>query len=110
MKLYADENVPKSVVEALRAYGHDVLTAFEAGQANRGLSDNVVLAFATARQRAVLTLNRSDFIALHKTQPRHAGIVVCKADRDSAKLAGRIVCALQGNQELTGILLRVGKG
>lgn len=110
MKLYADENVPKAVVEALRAYGHDVLTAFEAGQANQGIPDNEVLAFANGKQRAVLTLNRSDFVALHKMQPCHAGIVVCKADRDSAQLAGRIESALQEYEELTSILLRVGKG
>jgi hypothetical protein len=33
--LYADENFPLEVVEALRRLGHDVLTALEAGQANQ---------------------------------------------------------------------------
>ncbi len=31
--LYSDENFPRQVVEALRALGHDVLTALEAGNA-----------------------------------------------------------------------------
>ncbi len=35
--LYADENFPLEVVEALRGMGHDVLTAYQAGQANRAI-------------------------------------------------------------------------
>jgi Domain of unknown function (DUF5615) len=53
--LYADENFPAPTVEALRRLGHDVLTAREAGQADAGIPDVDVLAFAHARGRAVLT-------------------------------------------------------
>ena len=74
---YADENFPLQVVEALRRLGHDVLTAFEAGQANQRIPDDIVLEFATRSGRAVLTLNRWEFIGLHARFPRHAGIVVC---------------------------------
>jgi len=45
-RLYADENFPLPVVECLRLLGHDVLTAFEAGQAEQGIPDPLVLAFA----------------------------------------------------------------
>jgi hypothetical protein len=38
-RLYADEDFPFPVVERLRQLGHDVLTAFEAGQANQGIGD-----------------------------------------------------------------------
>ncbi len=38
-RLYADEDFPFPVVERLRQFGHDVVTAFEAGQANRGIED-----------------------------------------------------------------------
>ena len=64
------------IVEALRRLGHDVLTAQEAGQANRAIADEKVLEFAVESNRAVLTLNRWQFIALHAARPRHSGIVV----------------------------------
>ena len=43
-QLYADENVPARVVTRLRKLGHDVLTAFQDGRANRSIDDEVVLA------------------------------------------------------------------
>jgi len=53
--LYADENFSQPVVDALRALGHDVLTALDVGQANQKIPDAQVLAHATALDRAVLT-------------------------------------------------------
>jgi hypothetical protein len=44
--LYADENFPLAAVVQLRGLGHDVLTAFEAGQANQKIPDPAVLAYA----------------------------------------------------------------
>jgi hypothetical protein len=38
-RFYADEDVDYDVVLALRGLGHDVLTAQEAGQANRRIPD-----------------------------------------------------------------------
>jgi hypothetical protein len=43
-RLYADENFPLPVVEALRGFGHDVLTTQDAGMANEGIPDQEVLA------------------------------------------------------------------
>jgi predicted nucleic acid-binding protein len=80
--LYANENFPRQVVEALRALGHDVLTTAEAGNAGRALPDAEVLAFAREAGRAVVTLNRRDFIRLHAAVAEHAGIVVCTQDAD----------------------------
>lgn len=53
--------------------GRDVLTAGEAGQDNRAIGSADVLAFGAARGRAVLTLNRRDFMALHRQRNQHAG-------------------------------------
>jgi hypothetical protein len=61
---YADECFPMPAVDALRRRGHDVLTAAEASHANQRVPDHAVLAFATHTGRAVLTLNRRDFISL----------------------------------------------
>ena len=75
---YANEQFPRRVVELLREFNHDVLTVQEAD--NRGLSDEKVVAFAVSQRRAVLTLNRKDFIKLHNLNSRHCGIVICSRD------------------------------
>ncbi|GAB1541033.1 DUF5615 family PIN-like protein [Scytonema sp. NUACC21] len=70
------------IVRELRQFGCDVLTSYEAGQANQGIPDEEVLTFATQNQRVVITLNRDDFIALHRSSISHNGIIICKTDRD----------------------------
>jgi hypothetical protein len=45
--IYSNENFPKRVGEELRRLGHDVLTSYEAGQANQKIPDDQVLAYAT---------------------------------------------------------------
>jgi hypothetical protein len=42
--IYSNENFPKRVGEELRRLGHDVLTSYEAGQANQKIPDDQVLA------------------------------------------------------------------
>jgi hypothetical protein len=108
-RLYADEQYPFPVVEFLRAFGHDVLTVQEAGNAGLKIPDAEVLAFATTSERAVLTLNRKDFKRLHRLQPNHAGIIVCTDDRDWEGLARRIDEAILNEEILTGKLLRVNR-
>lgn len=44
------------LVNQLRQLGYDVLTSYEAGQANQAINDGEVLAFAHERERAVITL------------------------------------------------------
>ena len=94
-RLYANENFPLPVVEALRRLGHDVLTVLEAGYANQRISDAAVLAFAVAQQRTLVTINRRDFIRLHREQPAHAGIIVCSEDGDTEGQAQRIDAAIR---------------
>src|SRR5262245_28929278 len=108
-RLYADENFPLPVVEALRAAGHDVVTLQETGQGNRALIDENVLAAATADQRAVLTLNRKHFIRLHSENSNHAGIVICTFDRDFAGQAARIDSELRSVETLIGQLMRINR-
>jgi len=106
---YADENFPLQVVVALRELGHDVLTALEAGRANQAVPDEAVLEFATAESRAVLTLNRWEFIRLHSQSSAHAGIVVCTADPDVRGQAARIHEAVAAFESLRGELFRVNR-
>lgn len=109
MRLYANENFPKQVVNALRRLGHDVLTTNEAGTANQAVPDEEVLAYARQQDRAVLTLNRRDFIKLHRSTPGHAGIVICTRDSDIERQARQIDDALTGVSSLVGKLLRVNR-
>jgi Domain of unknown function (DUF5615) len=62
--------------------GHDVLTVQEAGNDNLSIPDEDVLSFAVADKRAVVILNRKDFIRLHRVNTEHLGIIVCTNDQD----------------------------
>ena len=108
-RIYANENFPRRVVEALGLLGHDVLTSQEAGRANRKVPDDEVLRFATEQQRAVLTLNRLDFFRLHRsTDGRHAGIIACtRDDANATALAQRIDDTIAVAGDLAGQLIRV---
>lgn len=108
-RLYADEDFSYPVVEQLRAMGHQVLTAREAGQASQGRTDDSVLAFAVGQKRAVVTFNRRHFIGLHAQNASHCGIVVCTRDHDDVALARRIDAAISSPKDLNGQLLRINR-
>ena len=108
--LLADENFPQPVVHALRTLGHNVLTLHDCGQSGQALPDPEVLALATTQQRALLTLNRRDFIRLHLQDPTHAGIIVCTFDADFTAQAQRIAAMITTQPQLVGQLLRVNQG
>jgi hypothetical protein len=109
-RLYANENFPRQVVAQLRALGHDVLTVVEAGNAGQAIADNDVLTFAMQHQRAILTLNRRDFIRLHRLRTHHAGIIVCTQDADIDRQASRIDQAIRSVESLMDQLVRVTRG
>ncbi len=108
-RLYANENFPLAVVQELRRLGHDVTTVRESGKSNRATPDREILDFAVSEKRAILTLNRKHFIALHLSRPDHSGIVVCTVDADFAGQAQRIHEAVIPYTELSGRLLRVNR-
>lgn len=107
--LYADENFHYGVVKELRHFGHDVLTAREAGQADQGIPDPDVLAYAIGLGRAVLTHNRRHFVRLHRQTSIHCGIIVCTSDTNHVALAQRIHQALLTESSLDNNLLRINK-
>ncbi len=109
MRLYADENFPLPVVAELRRLGHDVLTAFEDGRAHQAIADEKVLLRSTTLDRAVLTMNRIDFLRLHNAGHQHAGIVLCTFDTDFSRQAGRIHESCTGLSEMSGKLIRVNR-
>ena len=75
MRLLADENFPKPIVEALRAEGHDVLWA---RTDLAGTSDLALLDLAESDARIVLTLDK-DFwqIGVQRRSPlEQSGVVL----------------------------------
>ncbi len=75
MRLLADENLPKPIIEALRAEGHDVLWA---RTDLAGTGDVALLDRAEAEARIVLTLDK-DFwqIAVQRRNPlEESGVVL----------------------------------
>ena len=97
------------MVVELRQLGYNVLTSYEAGQANQGIPDDEVLSFALKQNLIVITLNRDDFLRLHRSGIEHFGIVICKEDRDYYGQAETLHNYLQSQGSLTNRLLRVKK-
>ena len=106
-RLYANEDFPLPVVEALLALGHDVLTTAETGMAGRAVPGAEVLAFAANDARAVVTFNRRDFVRLHRARSPRADTVVCSVDADFEGLARRIHETVTRDVGLDNQLLRV---
>jgi predicted nuclease of predicted toxin-antitoxin system len=102
LKFYSNENFPIVMVNLLRAEKYDVLTSYEAGQANQGISDDLVLQYASTTGRILITENRQDFIDLHQTMSNHNGIIIFKHDRDYAGKIKAIIDFL--NEENCGSL------
>lgn len=109
-RLYANENFPVEVVKLLRAMGHDVISTHDAGNSNRGIEDGEVLNFAINDRRCVIPLNRTDFVRLHPSVPRHFGIIVCTENRDYQSFAARIDSAIRGEPNLSGKRIKVVRG
>ena len=105
-RLFADENFPLPVVEALRRVGHDVVTVADIGKANQSMTDEAILILASADSRAVATLNRKHFVRLHASGRHHAGIIVCTFDWDFEGQAARIQTAMAAQGPLAGRLIR----
>ena len=109
-RLYANENFPVDVVQRLRVLGHDVLTTHDIGKSNQGVEDDAVLRFAVEQKRCIITINRKDFMRLHRSFPDHAGMIVCTENRDFEVFANRIDEAIRLAGDLTGKLVRVVRG
>ncbi|MGL4464424.1 MAG: DUF5615 family PIN-like protein [Planctomycetia bacterium] len=103
----ADENFPLPAVVELRKLGRDATTIHESGRAGEAVSDSEVLRLAAEEGRAVVTINRKDFIRLHRRNTDHAGIVACTDDVDFVALAVRIHQTVAEYEDLHGRLIRV---
>ncbi len=110
VKLYANENFPLETVLVLRHLGYDILTTHEMGKSNLSIPDEDVLAFSITENRAILTINRKDFMRLHRLNPIHSGIIVCTKNDDFDNFALCIHSVLLPYQDnAANLLLRVYK-
>jgi predicted nuclease of predicted toxin-antitoxin system len=107
--LYSNENFPLDMVEILRNFGYDILTSYAAGQANQGIPDEAVLTFAAQQNRVIITLNRDDFVKLHRSGFNHAGMIICKDDRDYTGQIEALHSYLETQSNLTNRAIRVKK-
>jgi predicted nuclease of predicted toxin-antitoxin system len=96
VRLLLNEQINPGVAAQLRARGHDVVAAHEAG--TRGASDPEQLAGATAQHRVLVTYNIGDFHALlvewAHTGRTHWGIVFVSERSVPQRSAGALVQAL----------------
>ena len=106
---YSDENFASNMVITLRRLGYTVITSYDAGQANRSIFDNEVLAYATRNNLTLITFNRDDFIELHNTGIQHSGIVICKTNRDYRGQINYLHSYLQTQNSLIDRLIRIKK-
>src|ERR1700687_5988632 len=75
MRLFADENLPRPIVEVLRSHGHDVIWARTDCP---GLQDRALLERAEADGRVVFTLDK-DFWQLAPQRPiplKRCGVIL----------------------------------
>lgn len=108
-RFYTNENFRFSVVHKLREMGHDVVTALDAGNANKGISDEDVLRFAINENRILITYNRQDFIKQHYNIPHHCGIIICSLDPDIIGQATKIQKLVSSEEFFNGKLFRINK-
>jgi predicted nuclease of predicted toxin-antitoxin system len=100
MKLLLDEHFSPETARQLRLPGHDVVAVRELPDLH-GLTDEELLAWATAQRRALVTENVADFVELHRRsilrRRPHAGIVFTSPKRfpRTRRAIGRLVRALE---------------
>ncbi len=78
------------------------------GKSNLRIPDEDVLAYAVLENRAILTINRKDFMRLHRVNSTHSGIIVCTKNDDFDNFATCIHKALSPyNGNISNLLIRV---
>lgn len=77
-KLYLDEALSPRLAIQLRRYEFDAISARDSGMLSQ--DDDEQLAFAVSEQRAIVTINFRDFVALHENYiaqgQEHWGIIL----------------------------------
>jgi predicted nuclease of predicted toxin-antitoxin system len=104
VRLLLDEMLSAQIAEQIRVRGHDALAVDKTPEL-RGLPDQDLFAQAQEQERAIVTYNREDFLALDREyrsrQQEHRGIVILHPRRfpQGAASVGALVTALTSFME-----------
>lgn len=94
MNLVADENIDRQVVEALRADGHSVTTAYEL---EPGLDDSVILELARSASALLLTADKDFGELVYRRGEAFYGVILLRLPgmdpADRAALTSRVIAA-----------------
>jgi predicted nuclease of predicted toxin-antitoxin system len=102
LRLLLDEMYPPALAADLQAVGIDAVSIYELGMA--GTADPDLFAYAVADDRALLTENVADFVAIaaqhSSTGKRHPGLLIALSNRFSRRPSGhrKIVDAVAAHQ------------
>lgn len=100
MKLVLDETLSAAIAERLRERGYDVSAVQERSDL-RGLADPDLFEHTQHEQRAIVTYNRDDFLALDREYRAHGrahhGIIILNPRRfpQAAATTGLLITALE---------------
>lgn len=109
MRFLLDENVPRSLADALTARGHDVLPIPER---RRGGADSAVLAHARRARRVLVTLD-TDFGTLvfaTRRAPPPAIVLVRLPPTELVERLRSIVAAIEAALETEGVFVVIDRG
>jgi sugar phosphate isomerase/epimerase/predicted nuclease of predicted toxin-antitoxin system len=101
VKLLANENIARDVIERLRAEGHDVLWVRESFA---GATDDDVLARASSEGRLLITFDK-DFgsLVFSKGQSASNGVILFRIEMPSpAVAASKVAAAIKSRNDWTG--------
>ena len=104
-RLYLDDCAySKELLRLLTQAGHDVQVPADAGLT--GAADPEHFRHARQEQRALVTKNPADFLALHRADPDHAGVLAIYQDNSPRDMSDAdIVRALENVLRDSGIPL-----
>ncbi|MDZ7360801.1 MAG: DUF5615 family PIN-like protein [candidate division KSB1 bacterium] len=78
IKLYLNENLSDEIAKRLRADGIDAVSSHESGMDTQ--DDYAQMQFAVSHERAIVSINKKDFIRLHleyiKNGKEHWGVIL----------------------------------
>ncbi len=77
MKILADENIDRSIVEYLRSAGHDVVWM---SQHAPGADDEIVMSLAQSEQRVIITFDRDYGELLYHQHKAAVGVIYLRID------------------------------
>jgi predicted nuclease of predicted toxin-antitoxin system len=100
VKIVADENVDKVIVDQLRADGHDVLFI---GESDAGIDDHTVLDRSLRARRVLLTADKDFGDLIFRQGLLHSGVLLLRLAGVSPEMKAGLVAATfdQHGEELS---------